>query len=637
MLMKKTLLLVMLTAFASLAATAQVVLGDAKWSIRDGAKVNPAKTITIQFPNINGVDGTATISLAGNLFAEGEEATEDNAFDGIEANVLDPVAFSLADFEVVENTSYTLKITSVKVDGVEAIGDTTFVINFKTRGAERLLSWTFTIDEESAQKISASVQNNARMGEYWWDVNGQNSFPDYTDSYTTSSSWSASNNDLRFYTVKRSDEPLVLPDGGELPMTEGLTFTCGNKKIYVGNTASGKTAHKDRLAFNANNLYMTVPDCKVGDIITINANRSAKASATKFTCIVAMDGAAEAIDGITSSSGMKDSLQLGSSFANFKFTVLQDGDVTLMFSNALVKSLEITEARPIVDCTYSVKAIYKDGDNVKELKTLVPETVGKTNDVVKVNYSYWLTDEEGNLYTYGTKGSEFTQKFDLVSDTTFVINYKKVEGVSEVKFLAEAEDWVDEENLESVVQYCTNANSAVRSSNCKAAYATADWTVATLPAGTYKIKAVLFDSQKTASFVANFAVGTEEIPLAANSTNFAEVESEPFEVTEETNVIWKAGGSENYGIDILVIYATDELPEPDYEPGDVNGDNVITMADANAVVNYFLANDEAKAQMLEDGFNFEAADVNLDGDITMADANAIVNIFLGVANEGEKE
>ena len=97
MLMKKTLLLVMLTAFASLAATAQVVLGDAKWSIRDGAKVNPAKTITILFPNINGVDGTATISLAGNLFAEGEEATEDNAFDGIEANVLDPVAFPLAD------------------------------------------------------------------------------------------------------------------------------------------------------------------------------------------------------------------------------------------------------------------------------------------------------------------------------------------------------------------------------------------------------------------------------------------------------------------------------------------------------------------------------------------------------------
>ena len=67
--------------------------------------------------------------------------------------------------------------------------------------------------------------------------------------------------------------------------------------------------------------------------------------------------------------------------------------------------------------------------------------------------------------------------------------------------------------------------------------------------------------------------------------------------------------------------------------GDVNGDNNITMADANAVVNYFLASDADKVQMVENNFNVVAADVNGDGDITMADANAIVNIFLGVGNE----
>ncbi|MCR5690854.1 MAG: M6 family metalloprotease domain-containing protein [Eubacterium sp.] len=63
--------------------------------------------------------------------------------------------------------------------------------------------------------------------------------------------------------------------------------------------------------------------------------------------------------------------------------------------------------------------------------------------------------------------------------------------------------------------------------------------------------------------------------------------------------------------------------------GDVNGDGYITMADANAVVNYFLADDATKAQMIEGGFNAEAANVNGDEGITMADANAIVNIFLG--------
>ncbi len=56
--------------------------------------------------------------------------------------------------------------------------------------------------------------------------------------------------------------------------------------------------------------------------------------------------------------------------------------------------------------------------------------------------------------------------------------------------------------------------------------------------------------------------------------------------------------------------------------GDVNNDDVITMADANAVVNYFLASDKPA------DFNVDAGDVNCDGDVTMSDANQIVNIFL---------
>ena len=59
--------------------------------------------------------------------------------------------------------------------------------------------------------------------------------------------------------------------------------------------------------------------------------------------------------------------------------------------------------------------------------------------------------------------------------------------------------------------------------------------------------------------------------------------------------------------------------------GDVNGDDAVTMADANAIVNYYLAEDKSTVT----GFNADAADMNGDGDITMADANAVVNMFLG--------
>ena len=60
--------------------------------------------------------------------------------------------------------------------------------------------------------------------------------------------------------------------------------------------------------------------------------------------------------------------------------------------------------------------------------------------------------------------------------------------------------------------------------------------------------------------------------------------------------------------------------------GDSNGDDVVTMADANAMVNFFLAKGTS-GTVFED-FDEEAADVNGDGEVTMADANMMVNMFL---------
>ena len=74
-----------------------------------------------------------------------------------------------------------------------------------------------------------------------------------------------------------------------------------------------------------------------------------------------------------------------------------------------------------------------------------------------------------------------------------------------------------------------------------------------------------------------------------------------------------------------VVIEKPEVAPVIVKKGDVNGDNTITMADANAVVNYFLADDKSGIT----NFNVDAANVNGDDGITMADANAIVNMFLG--------
>lgn len=63
--------------------------------------------------------------------------------------------------------------------------------------------------------------------------------------------------------------------------------------------------------------------------------------------------------------------------------------------------------------------------------------------------------------------------------------------------------------------------------------------------------------------------------------------------------------------------------------GDANDEGIVSMADANMVVNVFISGDQSE------NFVFENADVNDDKQITMADANAIVNIYLGQNEVGQ--
>ena len=79
----------------------------------------------------------------------------------------------------------------------------------------------------------------------------------------------------------------------------------------------------------------------------------------------------------------------------------------------------------------------------------------------------------------------------------------------------------------------------------------------------------------------------------------------------------------------ILINSIEITPASDVVMGDVNGDKNVTMADANAIVNYFLAEDKTTFN----DFNAQAANVNGDDDITMADANAVVNMYLNSGSE----
>ena len=558
--MRKISTLAFMAFFCCMSAMAQVVLGDIKFSVKDGAKLSPTTgKVTVTFPKVTGVEDptAAKLVIAGNF-------GEDNGFDGLEGTLASGVTIDFADdYGLEASKEYTLTITSVKVDGAELAAEGGYKLIFKTRGAERKMSWTFAIDDASLAQIAAEATDNAEAQ----DV------AKYIDI--------TKNGAVRYYVPARDNEEIVLPDGTTLPATEDLTFKFGEKVFYVSGH-SGSWA--DAICFNGKNQYMTIPDCKEGDVITFNANRATKADQAKgkYTSIVVMNGAASAPEGfawLDPESEIKDSVMLGSNYTSFKFEVLTAGDVTFKFCNCLVKTITIEEGVEKKPCKYKVVAGYTEDEKTTILKELVAETEGITSSTVKAYYPYWLADEQGNVYTYGTKGNPFEASFDLKGDTTFVINYKKT-AFEGCVFLSEGEDLPN-------AALCTSSNAAIRSSMGKAAYFAEDLKLVTLQPGTYKVRAITADyTSKSGGYdcVLTKGEGEEnEIHLVATADNWNDIESDLLTITEPTDITLKASGNENQGIDVIMIYASTDAPE--------DPDGISEVKDAKKVVARKVAKD----------------------------------------------
>ena len=520
--MKRLSTLAIMAFFFCLSSMAQVVLGDINFSLKEGGKINPATgKITVTFPNVTGVaDPAATNFVLAGSFAEGLE------FDEVSGSFASGVTFDLAEFELQPATAYTLKITSVKVDGTELAPAEGYSLNFKTRGTERRTSWTFQLDQDSKDKIVADDGNNPDVeGAYWKCIKAD---------------------ERHFIHQTLKDSEIMLDADNILPMSEDLTFTANPDQMFVGDV-DGK--FKGLLVFNATKLRMTIPDCKVGDVITFNGVNATKGNESKQTCIWALNGGAIAPDGLVSSTGLQDSIWVNAD-ANYKFEVQVDGDLTFQFGNFRMRSLTISEAQEKKPCKYNVVATYQNTDMIFVLKELVPETEGMTGTTVKAQFPYWLADEGGNVYQHSAISKEFNGSFELNSDTTFVMEYNATDYDGCV-FLSEGED------LQGAIE-CTSGNAAIRSSMGKAGYVTEDLKLVTLQPGTYKIRAVLFDADKEPAYICTLTKGEgeeNEIYLSAVSTNWTETESDLLTITEPTDITLKAGGSENHGIDVIMIYA----------------------------------------------------------------------------------
>lgn len=529
-------------------------LGDATYSVKNGSFINPSSTgFTMTFPKAVNIDPTATITLEG-FFGPvelGDLAFEDCVFDGVEGILDGGFTFAFTDFPCAEagmqeNTAYEFYITKLTIDGYEALnleaaeGEKLFPLSFVTTGPgiETTREWQFTTTVEDAEAIAASVNNGLGL----WVASSKGRYSVSTNMFVN------------------GNQQILIDENTPLRVTDGLLFTMGtDKDILIGtpahngvDAATSAGGNNGKLQLGGGSPELIIPSCNAGDEVTITALWST----TNKGIITITNGTAE--DGTNT-------IQLTKSAADYKIKVTDNGNLTLKSNSVVYQAISVfpstIEKKQV---KYTVNAVDSEG---KVLKTIA-EGEAMTNDNIEIPYSYYVTDAEGNVYTCGAPGTQFTQTFNILSDTTFVINYKTT-TIKNAVFCSEAEDIAGTTLL-------TTGNMLVRASNQKAAYAENDIVLVTLQPGSYKITAGLFDV-KPISYVAQFVLGNAaatDAPILLSSTadNLSIVESDLFEVKEATTLIWVAGGAENKGIDFIAVYPSDDAPEPEDPDGisDVN-------------------------------------------------------------------
>ncbi|MCQ2256324.1 MAG: hypothetical protein MJZ29_12595 [Bacteroidaceae bacterium] len=491
-------------------------LGKPTLSIKDGQKISTSfESFTLTFPYAKNMEPTTEITLEGYFGPAETDSPDDYMFDGLVGTVGDGITFTISDYTTLEeSTTYVFYITKMTVADpygkFSEEGDQLYKTTLITKGGviTEPRAWQFHNDDEMAAELQASV--------------------DAAYGY-----WNASSKGRYSYGMPIIEQELMLTPDKKYPNTEGLYFTMNTANDILVGTPAG---NNDKIQLGGGTPKVHIPSVAAGDEVTIKALWSTKNSGT----INIENGTCEGEPTIT----------LSGSAVEYKIVVEADGDLVLNSKNTIYQAISIYPASMGKEkINYTINAV-----NGETVLAKIAEGEGETNDKVSYNYSYWLADAEGNLYTKGTRGTPFTETISLVSgQNDYNVEYKKTD-ITGVQFCAEAED------IEGMVPV-TQANSAIRSSRCGAAYNDADITLCTLEPGTYKIEAVIFDASTTLGHTVTFMVGEQQVDLSASLVNFSDETSELITVEAASPVVLKAQGSETVGLDAVVIYASTDAPE----------------------------------------------------------------------------
>lgn len=521
-------------------------LGSIVYSPKSNSKVaaDGSTQISMTFPKAQNIHFATPVTIEGYL--ENVATGDKEEFDGVSGTISEGIVFTLSDFmEIEENTQYKLVISKIII-GDESSAyqdvkqlDQELIFTSKGAGIKEPRSWNFKLAKETAEAIAKSIDNNFGV-------------------------WASSSKGRYSVATPLANSAIYVAEGVELANTAGLTFNMNTANdILVGTPAHVGVGGADNAGGNDGKLQLgggtpdlIIPSCNEGDEITVKALWSTRNSGV----ITITNGVFTTAEGTEVTE-----FNLTGSAAEYKIVATSDDDVILKSKNVVYTGISIYPFNPDKkEYNYTIVATTPEG---AALKTLA-EGKALENDKVEGTFSFWLADEDGKLYTRGERGNPFTFTSTVLSEDPIGIEYKakSYDGMTKVMYVSEAED------IEGAT-LSTHANAAARSSNCKAAYLKDnDASLCVLPAGTYVIRALIFDPNTSGAPV-TFAYGDnadEQVTLYATLVNFTEEVSEPIELTEPREIIWKVGGDDTHALDAVLIY--------EYDPNAVAG-----VAEAKAV------------------------------------------------------
>lgn len=505
-----------------------VELGNPAYSIKEGMKISTnSEKLTITFPKRKNLEGETEIELNCNFGpADGEGEAVEASLIG---TVGDGLEFIFGEYlPLQESTTYKFYITSIAVEGHEELtkeGDELFPLTFVTNGPGITTprEWNFAGTTESAELIKNARDAGAKI-------------------------WNTSSKGRYALANPQTYAPLTVDGTNAYPQTEGLLFSMSTANDILVGTPKGFDDDFDgkvsdgsqvsKLILGGGSPSLIIPDCSAGDEITIKISYNS------------------GTNGITIENGLCDganTIAAPKNAGEYKIIASENGDVVLKSKAIAYYSIKIFPSSiKKEDISYTINATNAEGTVLAKLS----EGQGVTNDKVNVGFPYYILATDGELYTNGTRGAEFNATVTLENgQTEYGVEYKKasIDGMKKPVFYSEAEE------LDGTME-STTGNVGIRASNKKVAYPIRDIEICTLPAGTYKVKALIWNGNKSSATTINLKAGEQAIDLESTSDNMSEVYSEAFTVEAPTTLTWLQGESldENHGLDGILVYEFDE-------------------------------------------------------------------------------